>query len=619
MRRPISRRQTASPKSYGLLWLTVALALGTLTITGAAVALAQDEEVASTVFTDTVDVDIVNVDVFVTNRKGEPVLGLVPADFAIFEDGQPVKISNFYAVHGGRPQIAGEVIEGMVEPALAAEMTAVPIIPADQQLHMALFIDNMNMSPPQRNRALAQLRRFVDSKLKPEDRVMVASFQGPSVEIKQGFTSDPEKLLATFDELSRETSMTAASYDWERRNILKSIAQAQLPVQSKPSGISPGNRALAFAVAEAEAIFESIEVYDQRHQNQTYVTLGALQRFMQSMAGVPGRKAVVYVSEGLSLRPGEALFSAWQGKFSILGSAASRMTSAIGANLLEFNVERAFRDLGRIASTNRVTFYGLRVGSIFHLSAEDGMFDLGAITTEGGGQIWTAAMSAVDNANRGSTLRDLADATGGFAITNAGSLGVALDRLRQDFDSYYSLGYMPTRPADDKRHRITVKASGDRKLRVRHRENYNDKSRLEMMRERTLSALVFEEGGNPLQVSVDVAPAQRDKKGHQRVPVMVKVPVSNLVLIPGEGVYEGRVSIHIGARDTKGRTSQIRTVQVPVRITRDELRQAAGKLAGHRFLLEMRAGEHVVVVGVRDELGGVESTTLVEQPALSKS
>jgi hypothetical protein len=35
-------------------------------------------------------------------------------------------------------------------------------------------------------------------------------------------------------------------------------------------------------------------------------------------------------------------------------------------------------------------------------------------------------------------------------------------------------------------------------------------------------------------------------------------------------------------------------------------------------MLEMRPREHTVVIGVRDELGGVESTTLFQPPPLEQ-
>jgi hypothetical protein len=42
-----------------------------------------------------VEVHVVNVDVSVTDRSGNPVNGLTKHDFEIFEDGKPLKVTNF--------------------------------------------------------------------------------------------------------------------------------------------------------------------------------------------------------------------------------------------------------------------------------------------------------------------------------------------------------------------------------------------------------------------------------------------------------------------------------------------------------------------------------------------
>lgn len=43
-------------------------------------------------------VDLIEVDVIVTDQRGKPVLGLARSDFEIFEDGQPVEIASFQAI-----------------------------------------------------------------------------------------------------------------------------------------------------------------------------------------------------------------------------------------------------------------------------------------------------------------------------------------------------------------------------------------------------------------------------------------------------------------------------------------------------------------------------------------
>ena len=46
---------------------------------------------------DSVRVDVVNVEVFVTDKDGKPVYGLKREDFELIVRGEQVEISNFFA------------------------------------------------------------------------------------------------------------------------------------------------------------------------------------------------------------------------------------------------------------------------------------------------------------------------------------------------------------------------------------------------------------------------------------------------------------------------------------------------------------------------------------------
>jgi hypothetical protein len=192
-------------------------------------------------------------------------------------------------------------------------------------------------------------------------------------------------------------------------------------------------------------------------------------------------------------------------------------------------------------------------------------------------------------------------------MTNSRNFEQLLTRMGDDFGSYYSLGYSPGRERGSESHRLRVRVKG-RELEVRHRENYQEQTREEIMNGRTRSAVLLGSRENPLEVAMEfgrVAPTEKDRF---LVPVMVKVPLSKLVLVPQEEIHVGRIGIFICARDGKGRTSPVESVDVPIRIPNDKLLTALGQVAGYRLTLLMRAEEHAVAVGVRDELGRVEST-----------
>src|SRR5437763_11399359 len=118
---------------------------------------------------ETVEVKVVNVDVVVTDRSGKAVTGLTRNDFELFENGKPQPITNFYEV---TPQIERVVIKTGTTtsaPAIAAPPTTSSPTSAPEDIRVRRFVfllDNYSMEPPQRNRTLAGVRKFLDANMK---------------------------------------------------------------------------------------------------------------------------------------------------------------------------------------------------------------------------------------------------------------------------------------------------------------------------------------------------------------------------------------------------------------------------------------------------------------------
>ena len=137
---------------------------------------AQEQEGA---FIETMDVNLVNVDVYVTDKKGKRVQGLTAEDFEIFEDGRPVTITNFYAMAEGRPAV--ETVPTMERPEVdlppSQPEAAAPTIPDEQRLHLIVYIDNLHIRPFNRNKVLSQVRTFLRTKMKQDSQTMLVTFE----------------------------------------------------------------------------------------------------------------------------------------------------------------------------------------------------------------------------------------------------------------------------------------------------------------------------------------------------------------------------------------------------------------------------------------------------------
>src|ERR1700693_3594104 len=108
-----------------------------------------------------VEVSVTNVEVIVTDSKGNRVSGLTRDDFEVYQDGTPQKISNFYAVSGGKVLLDDGEVVGLDSPEAKAE------IPAELKAKYVLFIDNLNIQPQNRNRMFKSLEEFVTQTVGP--------------------------------------------------------------------------------------------------------------------------------------------------------------------------------------------------------------------------------------------------------------------------------------------------------------------------------------------------------------------------------------------------------------------------------------------------------------------
>src|SRR4029079_5553944 len=114
-------------------------------------------------------------------------------------------------------------------------------------------------------------------------------------------------------------------------------------------------------------------------------------------------------------------------------------------------------------------------------------------------------------------------------------------------------------------------------LQLRHREGYRDKSTDSRMSDGTLAALSFPFEDNPLGVTLEFGQARPRDDGFYLMPVMVRIPIGKLVLVPREQTEDAKVRLFIAAMDSGGSTSDVQQTPVPISIPKAEIATAQQK------------------------------------------
>ena len=589
-----------------------AVALLSLCSMGSAV-WAQAQPEASETFGETIDVRVVNVDVRVTDRDGNPVTGLGADDFEVRENGRPVELSNFFEFSDGldaseRERAARGGRRGDRPPSDLNRFVPAEPPPPEHRLSLMVYIDNNNLTPTDRNRLLPFLRNFLSVQLSPYDRAMLAVYDKGRFEVALPFTTEAWRVA----EATGEVAGVVGSRDRtesQRLDILR-----ELNIDYPPPRYN--------------AVMELIRDFAAMVRSEVDVSIVNVENAIRTMAGLPGRKAILYISNGLPMRPAEDLFraveerfndsrgrwrSASRGPFADARNADDpRSFDAASASLeaYQYDLSRRFDELASLANANGVTFHSVAAAGarISGMNTADLRF--------------STSIEFTRAANLEEPLLRLADRTGGRAIVNTRNFAGGFDRIATDLQNRYSLGYSPTHVERGRTHRIEVELTDEAKRRyrgrlsLRHRDSYVDKPASAEMADLTLAALAMEEAANPM--GLRIAPVRGPgselelDNGDIQSRMLVAIPIGPLTLAPAAGGHEARVRLWVQVIDGEGRVSEVTEHPVPVLVQEGEIEDARQLSWPFAVDVVTAPGPHRVAVGVRDDLAATTSVATLD-------
>lgn len=525
---------------------------------------AQQAPVPDQPFAESIDVSVANVEVFVTDRDGRSVQGLTRGDFDLFVDGKKVEIVNFSEIAEGSPAPAPEAPQAS---GAAPALQAAPV-PEAPPLSLVVFVDNDNLRPFGRNRVLRQLKSFLDSAVGPRDRVMIVTHE-QGVIVRRPLSPGKESLASDLAKLEKLAA---------RGVIRDSHARRTMEVMED------------LTCDRADEMEQIARAYAQEVENDAKLSLSSLASVVESLVGLEGRKAILYVSDGLEMHPGEQMFELIHEE---CGGASAVMQVV--------DLASRFRAVTRLANADGVTFYTLEsagVRNFSNSSAVDNPLRVSAVAS--------IDMDLEKTADTQQVLFNLASETGGRAVLNGNDIRTDLAKIASDLRSYYSLGYTPEHSGDGRVHSIEVKVRREG-VKIRNRTTYTDRPRGEQLAARVQTALLHGVVDNPLQASLELVSSQPEK-GKHLVTVRLRLPLKQLVLLSQGNVWTGQLTVWVGARDAAGRIAPVQSVKVPVRIPAPPGKaQLSGTFAYDLRMRMAERGEQTVAVGIQDDLGHTTS------------
>jgi len=344
------------------------------------------------------------VDVVVTGKNGRPVEGLRREDFLAEEDRKPQAIS-YFEEHSVAPPAPVEL------PKLPPNVfTNVPPAPPTDSVTV-LLLDSLNTPIEDQSFVRAQMLKYL--KALPPGRRMAIFALGMRLRYIQGFTDDASLLIAVL-----ENKKSGASP--QRSPLLRSPDDMAAEAQASDLGAEHAAAAAAFQQFQGEQA-------DFQFGQRVGLTLEAFQQLANYLAGVPGRKNVVWFSTA----------------FPVVVSPSPDMNDAMPRDYQD--TVKKTDDLFAAAD---VAVYPIAAGGL----APDATY---GASRQGPSSLLGDSIRR--NANF-ATMDEIARDTGGEAIYNTNGLNEALAKVDEHGSHFYTIAYTPTNAAADGRYRkIEVK------------------------------------------------------------------------------------------------------------------------------------------------------------------
>ena len=366
-----------------------------------------------------VTTELVQTDVTVIDRDGNFVDGLTADQFELKVDGKPRPVLFFERVSAGSRNEAAQLAAARGARA-AGGASAAGAIPLDRGRIILVFIDDIHLSAPNLLQTRTMLTRFVENELRQNDQMLVATATG-QLGFLQQLTDErivlraavarlaPRQQAARDFESPRMSVVQALAIDANDRQIFEAFVD--LTLRESPMFSGPGARQQAerYVLARASALA-------QQANNASSRTLHSLLGLVRTSAQMPGRKVLYFISDGFAVDYARGSGLDLLRRVSDASLRAGVVIYALDARGLGAHIPEAMT------------------------AAERGSFDPS-------GRLMASTLGEAGATQ--APLRILAGETGGRAILNTNTLGVAIGRTLKETSVYYLLAWRPE--ADDTR------------------------------------------------------------------------------------------------------------------------------------------------------------------------
>jgi VWFA-related protein len=341
---------------------------------------------------------LIQVPVVVTDKSGNHLHGLTKEDFHVFENGKEQPVSTFEELVATSDKLA-------IQPAAPGQFRNLTLESRQPRNVVVIAIDTVNTPFMDQAYGRREVIKYLANNLNSGQVMALMLITSRGLRVVQGLTDDPTRLIEALRKASGELpAMEGLSADAQADAATGSMSPTMFASSIDPS------QAIDSFVEYGDAVEAEFQ-----QQNAIETTMNAFLGIAWSLAGVPGRKSLIWATGSFPFAI-DSPASVPGGSLSLLYERTMLALNEAEVSVYPVDV-RGLVNASPIVEGNRRT---VATGS--------------ALSRQVVSRSWLQ-MSTID------TLHDFADMTGGKAFYNTNDVAGSVKRAADDASSYYLVGY----------------------------------------------------------------------------------------------------------------------------------------------------------------------------------
>ena len=550
------------------------------------------------------------LDVVVRDKKGKLISDLKPTDFAVSDNGEKRTIKSFRLVQGSEA-VGSNGARTQLDPLRQIRLITLIFQAGSQDARKLSREAGLSLLKTELGQNFYMSVFTIDHKLEAiqsftNDRDLLKKAIERATGGASEFTADTLRVRAQLEQMLGPGGQGGSNSLDDRAGSMTNGATAASGAGAAPNGGSAANAAMAQLMLHIVNANTEDAATDYGRS-----TIFALLNAVQEQYRLPGRKSVLYFSEGFSIPQG---------------------------------MEEPFRNVMSIANRANVSFYPVDARGLSTTSANKDSMDMGAraaadskSNANSAAGVNTSMARSVDTsinsgrANTQETLANLAKSTGGELIANTNDFRGRLKRLTDDMQTYYEISYDPQITSYNGAFRTVSVKTDDSNLRVQSRSGY-----FALPPSMTGGGKVMSAYEVPLLKALEEKPLPhtfgfqsagmhfRSDAGASTCDIVVDIPLGNMTLQEDKATsfFTGKLAYIALVKDKDGQIVKKLNQEVPLKVPSANI--AAFKAASHFVYaapFELAPGRYTLETAVLDAAGekisARKSSFMVPEPAAS--